>query len=126
MHGNSALPLGTIYGIAEDYHLLTQGSKPLKGPIRHCLTRKMLPLTQTARSDLGLEQPVRDLVVDLIGQQVVPCPSGSIVVPSRPHESIHWDSGRASTGTLKVIVDRRVRASPRRVAFFHDATNRLA
>ena len=31
MHGNSALPIGIIYGIAEDYHLLTQGSKPLKG-----------------------------------------------------------------------------------------------
>ncbi len=33
MHGNSALPLGIIYGIAEDYHLLTQGSRPLKGPL---------------------------------------------------------------------------------------------
>ena len=31
MHGNAALPLGIIYGIAEDYHLLTQGTRPLKG-----------------------------------------------------------------------------------------------
>lgn len=33
MHGNAALPLGIIYGIAEDYHLLTQGTRPLKGAL---------------------------------------------------------------------------------------------
>ncbi|RPD65419.1 beach-domain-containing protein [Lentinus tigrinus ALCF2SS1-7] len=88
MHGNSALPLGIIYGIAEDYHLLTQGSRPLK--------------------DLGSEQPVRELVLDLIGQQVIPCPEGMICVPSRPHEGIVWEGGPASTGSLKVMVDRKV------------------
>ncbi|KAI0746713.1 beach-domain-containing protein [Daedaleopsis nitida] len=88
MHGNSALPLGIIYGIAEDYHILTQGSRPLK--------------------DLGADQPVRNLILDLIGQQVVPCPDGSLCVPSRPHEGIIWDRGLASTGTLKVVVDRKV------------------
>ncbi|TBU31477.1 beach-domain-containing protein [Dichomitus squalens] len=88
MHGNSALPLGIIYGIAEDYHLLTQGSKPLR--------------------DLGPEQPVHDLVLDLIGAQVIPCPGGTLCVPSRPHEGIVWDSSSGSTGALKVVLDRKV------------------
>ncbi|KAI8986856.1 beach-domain-containing protein [Trametes punicea] len=88
MHGNSALPLGTIYGIAEDYHLLTQSSRPLK--------------------ELGPDQAVRELVLDLIGQQVVPCPDGMLCVPSRPHEAVLWDSGPTSVGNLKVIVDRKV------------------
>ncbi|KAH9846387.1 beach-domain-containing protein [Lenzites betulinus] len=88
MHGNSSLPLGLIYGVAEDYHLLTQGSRPLK--------------------DLGPEQPVRDLVLDLIGQQVVPCPDGMRCVPSRPHETVMWDSSSSSMGALKVVVDRKV------------------
>ncbi|KAJ3010240.1 hypothetical protein NUW54_g2543 [Trametes sanguinea] len=88
MHGNSALPLGIIYGIAEDYHLLTQSSRPLK--------------------ELGPDQPVRELVLDIIGQQVVPCPDGMLCVPSRPHEGVFWDSSPASVGALKVIVDRKV------------------
>ncbi|KAH9919489.1 beach-domain-containing protein [Epithele typhae] len=88
MHGNSALPLGQIYGIAEDYHLLTQGSRPLK--------------------DLGPEMPIKRLVLDLIGQQVIPCAEGTLCVTSRPHESVVWDTGAVSTGTLKVVVDRRV------------------
>ncbi|PIL27451.1 hypothetical protein GSI_10600 [Ganoderma sinense ZZ0214-1] len=88
MHGNSALPIGIIYGIAEDYHLLTQGSKPLK--------------------DLGPEQPVHDLILDLIGQQVIPCPEGTLCVPSRPHEGISWDCSVGSTGALKVHLDRKV------------------
>ncbi|KAI0826715.1 beach-domain-containing protein [Trametes gibbosa] len=88
MHGNSSLPLGLIYGVAEDYHLLTQGSRPLK--------------------DLGAEQPVRDLVLDLIGQQVVPCPDGMRCVPSRPHETVMWDNSSSSMGALKVVVDRKV------------------
>ncbi|KAI0646236.1 beach-domain-containing protein [Trametes meyenii] len=88
MHGNSSLPLGLIYGIAEDYHLLTQSSRPLK--------------------DLGPDQPVRELVLDLIGQQVVACPDGTICIPSRPHEVVLWDSSPGSIGALKVVVDRRV------------------
>ncbi|OJT13456.1 Beige protein -like protein [Trametes pubescens] len=88
MHGNSALPLGLIYGVAEDYHLLTQSSRPLK--------------------ELGQDQPVCDLVLDLIGQQVVPCPDGMRCVPSRPHETVMWDSSPASAGALRVVVDRKV------------------
>ena len=52
---------------------------------------------------------MRELVLDLIGQQVIPCPEGMICVPSRPHEGIVWEGGPASTGSLKVVVDRKVR-----------------
>ena len=31
MHGNSSLPIGTLYGVAEDYHLLSQSKRPIKG-----------------------------------------------------------------------------------------------
>ena len=62
----------------------------------------------TPLSDLGRDQPVRQLVVDLIGQQVIACPDGTLSVPSRPHECVVWDGSAASTGTLKVVVDRRV------------------
>ena len=52
---------------------------------------------------------MRELVLDMIGQQVIPCPEGMICVPSRPHEGIVWEGGPASTGSLKVVVDRKVR-----------------
>ena len=109
MHGNSALPLGIIYGIAEDYHVLLQGSRPLKGMVARGSVRSG---KLTSASDLGREQPVRQLVLDLIGQQIIPCPAGTLCVPSRPHECIVWDGSAASTGTLKVTVDRRVSIVP--------------
>ncbi len=31
MHGSSSLPIGTIYGILEDYHLLAQADRVTKG-----------------------------------------------------------------------------------------------
>lgn len=31
MHGNSSLPIGTLYGIAEDYYLLSQSNRFIKG-----------------------------------------------------------------------------------------------
>ncbi|OBZ78370.1 Beige 1 [Grifola frondosa] len=57
---------------------------------------------------LGLNQPVRELVVDLIGQQIMPCGAGVLCVPSRTHEQIEWDGGHASSGEIKVVVDRKV------------------
>lgn len=59
-------------------------------------------------TDLGSDQPVSELVLDIIGQQVVPCPDGMLCVPSRPHEAVLWDSSAASTGALQVVVDRKV------------------
>ena len=65
-------------------------------------------MTDEYISDLGPEQPVHDLILDLIGQQVIPCPGGTLYVPSRPHEGVSWDSSVGSTGALKVILDRKV------------------
>ena len=48
------------------------------------------------------------MVLDLIGAQVIPCPRGTLCVPSRPHEGIVWDSSSGSTGALKVVLDRKV------------------
>lgn len=62
----------------------------------------------TFTSDLGAGKPVHDLTVDMIGERVIPCPKGILVFPSRPHESIEWNSGQGPTGDLRVIVDRKV------------------
>ena len=59
-------------------------------------------------SDLGMGNPVHDLVVDMIGEKVIPCPKGTLVFPSRPHESLEWNSGQGSTGDLRVLIDRKV------------------
>jgi len=88
MHGASTLPIGTIYGIAEDYHLLSQGSKVIK--------------------DLGIGHPVCELVVDMVGERVIPCPRGLLYVPSHPHEAIEWSSWQALGGDLRVLVDRKL------------------
>ncbi|KAL4252230.1 hypothetical protein ABKN59_005526 [Abortiporus biennis] len=88
MHGSSSLPIGTIYGIAEDYHLLSQGSK--------------------VRRDLGIDNPVYDLGIDTVSERVVPCTKGQLMIPSRPHEIIEWDPSDASSGVLKVLVDKKI------------------
>ncbi|KZT02850.1 beach-domain-containing protein [Laetiporus sulphureus 93-53] len=85
MHGASSLPIGTLYGIVEDHHLLSQSLKVVK--------------------DLG--QPVHELSFDPISQRIIPCPEGLLCVPSRPHEQVQWD-GLAAGGDLKVLVDQKV------------------
>ncbi|EKM53226.1 uncharacterized protein PHACADRAFT_210920 [Phanerochaete carnosa HHB-10118-sp] len=85
MHGASTLPIGNIYGISEDYHLLSQNTR---------VTR-----------DIG--KPVSNLVIDLIGERIIPCPLGSLAVPSRPHEVIEWDPPHIPAGELRVQVDRK-------------------
>ncbi|PCH37188.1 beach-domain-containing protein [Wolfiporia cocos MD-104 SS10] len=86
MHGNSALPLGTLYGIAEDYHLLSQSARVVK--------------------DLGC--PVHELVYDPISQRIIPCSQGMLCVPAHPHESIEWDITAESGGDIKVLIDHKV------------------
>ncbi|EMD36591.1 hypothetical protein CERSUDRAFT_115625 [Gelatoporia subvermispora B] len=88
MHGISSLPLGTIYGVAEDYHLLSQRSKPVK--------------------DLGPSSPVHDLYVDVISERVIPCGPGTLYIPAHSHEHIEWDASPASGGELRLVVDRKV------------------
>ncbi|TFK55260.1 beach-domain-containing protein [Heliocybe sulcata] len=91
MHGISTLPLGQLSGIAEDYKLLQQSAKP--------------------RRDLGASNPVEDLVIDLIGEKIVPCPPGTLCAPSRPYERIEWGPtrlGANADGEIRVMVDRKV------------------
>ncbi|KAA1472737.1 beach-domain-containing protein [Dentipellis sp. KUC8613] len=92
MHGFSSLPLGTLHGIEEDHAMLVQSVKP-------------------AARDLPGGAPVRELVVDLIGERVIPHPEGVLSVPGYPHEQVEWGfsrSGRAAARELRVLVDRKV------------------
>jgi hypothetical protein len=64
------------------------------------------------RTDLGANTPVRDLVLDVVGERIIPYPDGVLCVPSHPHEHVEW--GLKSTGTgksseLRVVVDQKVR-----------------
>ncbi|KAJ7143646.1 beach-domain-containing protein [Mycena filopes] len=86
--GIHTLPIGTPNGIEEDPHLLVQGARSF--------------------SDLGPSVPVRELVMDLIGERMIPCPEGVLVVPYRPHERIEWGQARAAAGQLRYVVDQRV------------------
>ncbi|KAF8184760.1 hypothetical protein BJ912DRAFT_973913 [Pholiota molesta] len=77
-HGLHSLPVGTLHGIEEDPHLLTQNARCFK--------------------DLGPTVPVREL-------KMTPCPEGVLCLPQYPHEHIEWGSGSAE---LRVVVDHKV------------------
>ena len=55
--------------------------------------------------DLGPTVSVRDLVLDTMGDKLVPCPEGILSVPQYPHESVEWRIGSAE---LRVVVDHKV------------------
>ncbi|KAF8962103.1 beach-domain-containing protein [Flammula alnicola] len=84
-HGLHSLPLGTLHGIEEDPHLLTQNGRCFK--------------------DLGLTTPVRELVPDIVAEKMTPCPEGVLCLPQYPHEHVEWGSGSAE---LRVVVDHKV------------------
>ncbi|KAJ7075426.1 beach-domain-containing protein [Mycena belliarum] len=86
-HGIQTLPIGTLNGIEEDPHLLVQAGR--------CL------------NDLG-PTPVRELVTDMIGEKMIPCPEGYLCVPWRPHERLEWGTTRAAAGQLRYVVDQKV------------------
>ncbi|KAF7319608.1 hypothetical protein HMN09_00301200 [Mycena chlorophos] len=54
--GPRTLPIGQANGIEEDPHLLVQGGRPF--------------------TDLGPTVPVRELVIDMISERIIPCPEG--------------------------------------------------
>ncbi|KAJ6565477.1 beach-domain-containing protein [Mycena vulgaris] len=87
-HGVQTLPIGTVNGIEEDPHLLVQGGR--------CF------------NDLGPMVPVRELVVDMIGERMIPCPEGFLCVPWRPHERLEWGTTRAAAGQLRYVIDQKV------------------
>ncbi|KAJ7856539.1 beach-domain-containing protein [Mycena leptocephala] len=86
--GVQTLPIGTPNGIEEDPHLLVQGGRSF--------------------SDLGPTVPVRELVMDMIGERMIPCPEGVLCVPWRPHERLEWGTTRAAAGQLRYVVDQKV------------------
>ncbi|KAH9975416.1 beach-domain-containing protein [Lactifluus volemus] len=89
--GPPSLPLGTLYGVEEDYELLVQG-------------------TRTATRDLH-GGAVQSLTVDLIGEKILPHAAGILSVPSRPHEQVEWGfsrSGRSAASQLRTSVDGRI------------------
>ena len=107
MHGNSALPIGTLYGIAEDHGILSQSVKALKG-------RSIGSLRYAGRfsqyyicsSDIGPDVPVQELAYDPVARTVLPCPPGSLLLPTSTREQITWNT---ADGTLRLVHDRKVR-----------------
>ncbi|KAG7440786.1 beach-domain-containing protein [Guyanagaster necrorhizus] len=87
-HASHTLPLGTLHGIEEDPHLLLQESRSFK--------------------DLGPAVPVCELVFDMIGEKIIPCPDGNLCIPHHPHEQIEWGASRVGGGELRLLVDNRV------------------
>ena len=55
---------------------------------------------------------MRDLVLDIVGERIIPCSEGVLPVPSHPHEQIEWGQRRVGiSGELRVIVDQKVRSN---------------
>jgi hypothetical protein len=100
------LPLGIQHGIEEDPHLLTQGPRCFKGKSAALSLRYIGSFFFShIYLDLGPTVSVRDLVLDTMGDKLVPCPEGILSVPQYPHESVEWRIGSAE---LRVIVDHKV------------------
>jgi hypothetical protein len=58
--------------------------------------------------DLGATNPVQELVLDPIGEKVVPCPEGVLTAPHHPHEQVEWGFSRLGGDELRVVVDGKV------------------
>ncbi|KAG8759860.1 hypothetical protein FRC14_004821 [Serendipita sp. 396] len=84
MDGRTSLPLGTQFGISEDYSMLSQDSKPLRN---------------------SLEEAVTYLAFDTMSEKVLPCTSQMLYVPLYPHESIHWGLPDQS---IRLHIDKKV------------------
>ena len=62
-------------------------------------------------ADVGPANPIRDFVLDLVGERVIYCPEGSVCVPNAPDEQVFWGPtrlGKNGGGELRVVVDRKV------------------
>jgi hypothetical protein len=61
--------------------------------------------------DLGTNCTVQELILDNIGEKIIPCPEGVLCVPSYPHEQVEWGPRRVGIrggGELRVVVDQKV------------------
>ncbi|KAJ2916640.1 hypothetical protein MD484_g3777, partial [Candolleomyces efflorescens] len=84
-HGLSTLPIGTLHGIEEDPHLLSQNERCFK--------------------DLGPDSPIRQFVVDAYGDKLIPCSENSLIIPMHYYEQIAWARGSSE---LRVLVDNKI------------------
>ncbi|PPQ94175.1 hypothetical protein CVT25_003811 [Psilocybe cyanescens] len=84
-HGLHSLPIGTLHGVEEDPHLLTQNVRCFK--------------------DLGPTTPIRELVPDIVSEKITPCAEGILSLPQFPHEYVEW---RSRSAELRVVVDHRI------------------
>ena len=73
---------------------------------RYVKVWNILVLSPIRIVDLGAGVAVHELAIDVVSEKVIPTPRGTLVVPSRPHESIEWVNN--SAGDLRVLVDRKV------------------
>ncbi|EJT97367.1 beach-domain-containing protein [Dacryopinax primogenitus] len=99
LEGKTTLPLGTPFGICEDYGLLKQGNP---------IGKKILESVDT-------------LYIDTIAERIVACPAHKRSVPQMPHEYIEWSE---LTHSVSFFVDRKVshieEETPITVAEFYD------
>jgi hypothetical protein len=84
--------------------LLVQGGRSFSGIVCFSLVIQFTHLLE----DLGPTVPVRELVMDMIGERMIPCPEGVLCVPWRPHERLEWGTTRAAAGQLRYVVDQKV------------------
>ncbi|KAJ3902450.1 BEACH domain-containing protein, partial [Lentinula edodes] len=83
------LPIGTLHGIEDDAHPLVQVSRCFK--------------------DSGPNVPVTSLVLDMIGEKILPCPAGVLFVPWHPHElEVEWATSCTGAKEVRVVVDHKV------------------
>jgi hypothetical protein len=54
---------------------------------------------------------VKDLVVDLIGERIIPCGNSQVCVPNYPHEQLDWGPTRLGNeaAEIRFVIDRKVR-----------------
>ncbi|TFK23845.1 beach-domain-containing protein [Coprinopsis marcescibilis] len=84
-HGLHTLPIGTLHGIEEDPHLLTQSERCFK--------------------DLGQNAPIHAFVLDSYSEKLLPCTEGTLIVPQYPYEQVEWGLERPE---LRVVVDQKI------------------
>lgn len=59
----------------------------------------------SSHPDLGPTVPIRDLVLDTMGDRMIPCREGMLSLSQCPHESVEWSLGSTE---LRVVVDHKV------------------
>ncbi|KZO92625.1 beach-domain-containing protein [Calocera viscosa TUFC12733] len=100
LDGKTTLPLGTPYGIPEDFEALKQGN---------AIGKK-------------IGHGVDILYIDTIAERILPCPAQKRFVPQTPHEHVEWSE---LTHSVSFYVDRKVvhieEETPITVAEFYDS-----